>query len=1135
MSCKLSSIFGCATFVLSAVAAPAASAQEAAAAADEGKVDEALKAEISYVETLIDCGFPDFAEPVIAATKKKWPESDALFFAIEIRGMLSLGKFAEAEAKIAALPDRDGGKYWAARLEVANNYFQQGKKKECAEIYGEFFKKFPSPPKGLRDFYLQACYAYGQLLIADKKFAEATERYEAFLKLLDRKHSDEDANTWCNVACETSEMYLRMASDKATPGERARDLEGAKKLVDQLLWEQGRPVYFGRAIAMKANIELLKGRTDRAQATIDDYMDQLAELHKSIKDFDPDGRKGLLRQSPMPLCRYMLADMYWGEIAAELKKPKRDDDRIKDLMFGAKGKNGKRNGAGAYNHAVNVYIQYPESAWAAKAEKLMKRIEDLAIKQYKAKIKTQVTPAQAAKVREMQFRNPNEKMAEGLYEEAIADYLTALASYPEDKESITAIEKVLQAYRRLIGAHPKDPKAEGWRLDADAIQGYLAERFAGHPDKVLMSLAGDAVMREASAEKSTSPARADRLYKAFLRNYTRHVNAATTAAAMAGEAQKAERYEDAIALWNVVDTTYTNSTFYTTALQNLALCHEKLGERAKAIEAMKKYCAVETLPLKRTQAQMQLAIQYQKDGLEILANAETNEAPEAVEAQVKQGNAQIIRGIKQFSDFAKTAEKALGDPSVSPGEKKEYDKLREGALYLVGDCWGRLSKPEDRRAFFRGQAITNFENYVALYPRGKYAKSAYVKLGTMYSALGETERTRDALARLAKEFPDADETKNSTPRLAKSLIEMGSVKEGTELYAEMMRNRGANYSAGQYVNAGEALITARSWDLANQAFEMAIEKAGTNSYYTVAKARIGMAKALYRQKALDAAQDALQAFLDDKKMSRMKIAAEAHELMVSVASELGSKQRDDKLRNKAFTTAIRSLKQLRILWKDRPQEDQDRTVLMSGDVLIRRMKAEDEMNLEAQAQTTCAKAAGTLQAFLLEHEVSREVLSGEKPVVPERTVEKDGQQVVEPAQFMTAAARDNLARCYETLIPLYVRLGGANLGFALKYGEEYLDLFPNGKGRAAVQNAINQAKTMGAALPADDAAAPTAGAEAAEPAETAEPAEAAEPAEPAAEAPVAESAAPAEDVKEETAAEPAAEAKNESEGDNANE
>ena len=1128
MSCKFSTIFGCASLALSAVLAPAASAQEAepaAAAADENKVDEALKAEISYVEALIDCGFPDFAEIIIEATKKKWPESEAMFFAIEIRGMLSLGKFAEAEAKIAALPDRDGGKYWAARLEVANNYFQQGRKKECAEIYSAFFKKFTAPPKGLREFYLQACYAYGQLLIADKKFAEAAQCYEAFLKHLDRKHNDEDANIWCNVACETSEIYLRLASDKATPAERTRELEAAKKLVDQLLWEQGRPVFFGRAIAMKANIELLKGKTERAQATIDDYMDQLAELHKNIKDFDPDGRKGLLRQSPMPLCRYMLADMYWNQIVAELKKPKRDDDKIKDLMFGAKGKNGKRNGAGAYNHAVNVYIQYPESAWAAKAEKLMKQVEDLAIKEYKAKIKTVITEAQKAKVREMQFRNPTEKMAEGLYEEAIADYLTALASYPEEKESITAIEKILQAYRRLIAANPKDPKAAGWRLDADAIQGYLAERFAGHPDKVLMSLAGDAVMREASAEKSTSPARADALYKAFLHNYTRHVNAATTAAAMAGEAQRAERYEDAIALWSVLDTTYTNSTFYATALQNLSVCYEKLGDRAKAIAAMTKYCTVETQPLKRTQAQMQLAIQYQKDGLEILANAETNEAPEAVEAQITEGNKQIIRGIKQFSGFAKTAEAALANPSVSPSEKKEYDKLREGALYLMGDCWGRLSKPEAKRAVFRANAITNFENYVALYPRGKYAKSAYVKLGTMYSALGQTDRTRDALSRLAKEFPDADETKNSTPRLAKSLIEMGSVKEGTELYAEMMRNRNANYTAGQYVNAGEALITARSWDLANQAFEMAIEKAGTNSVTTVAKARIGMAKALYRQKALDAALDALEAFLKDSKMSRMKIAAEAHELMVAVASELGSKQRDDKLRNKAFTTAIRSLKQLRVLWKDRPPEDQDRTVLMSGDVLIRRMKAEDAMNLEAQAQETCAKAAGTLQAFLLEHEVGREVLSGEKPLVPERTVEKDGQQVVEPAQFMSAAARDNLARCYETLIPLYVRLGGDNLGFALKYGEEYLDLFPNGKGRVAVQNAVNQARTMGGQKPADDAV------PAAEDAQDVK--EDAPEAEPAAEGTTEESAA--EPAAEQPAEEAAAEEKKESEGDNANE
>ena len=1111
MSCKLSSFVGCASLALSAVVVPSVRAEEAAPAAaaeaDEAKVDEALQAEIRYVERLIDCGFSDFAEPVIAATKKKWPESEAQFFAIEIRGMLTLGKFEEAEAKIAALPDRNGGKYWAARLEVANNYFARGKKKECAEIYGEFFKKFPTPPKGLREFYLQACYAYGQLLIADKKYEEATQRYEAFLKLLDKKRSDDDANTWCNVACETGEIYLRLASDKATPGERTRYLEGAKKLVDQLLWEQGRPVYFGRAIAMKANIELLKGRIDKAQATIDDYMDQLAELHKSIKEFDPDGRQGLLRQSPMPLCRYMLADMYWTQIQAEMKKPKRNDDLIKDLMFGAKGKNGKRNGAGAYNHAVNVYYQYPESAWAAKAGQLAGQVEDLAIKTYNAKIAKKTSPEQDRKVREMQFRNANEKLAENDYAGAIEDYFVALASYPEEKESVAAIESIISAYQNLLVRNPKDAKAEDWRLDADAVEGYLAERFAGSRDKVLMSLAGDAVLRVAAAEKSHGElTRADRLYKAFLGNYTRHVNAATTAAAMAGEAQQAGRYADAIALWNIIDTTYTSSPFYTTALQNLAVCHEKSGDRAGAIAAMNKYCQAETQPLKRTQAQMQLAILYQKDGLEMLGGVDAIESPEEQEAQVKKGNAQIIRGIKQFADFAKTAEKALGDPSVSPGDKKQYDKLREGALYLVGDCWGRLTKPADKQPVFRANSITNFENYVKFYPKGKYAIGAYVKLGAMYTAVGDTERSKEALSRLAKEFPDAPETKDAKPRLAKNLVEMGFVKEGTELYGEMLKFNSANYSASQYLNAGEALITARSWDMANQAFERAIEKAGTNSFTTVAKAHIGMAKALYRQKAMGAARDSLQKFLDDPKMSRMNIAAEAHQLMADVASDMGSKQKDDKLRAKDFGQAIKSVKALRNIYKRQGKSlaEQDAVNLMSADVQIRRMQAEDAMGLKEQAFDTCGNAAGALTVFLQSRRPTAE----------------------NPLDKMSAGEVANLERCYETVVPLYVRLGDANnLGFALKFGSEYLDLFPNGKNRIAVQNAVNSAKAQGATMPVDEQIAAPAAPEAEEGSE--EKPEASEEKSEEAEAPADAEEKPAEEA-------PAAE-NTESEGDNANE
>ena len=105
-------------------------------------------------------------------------------------------------------------------------------------------------------------------------------------------------------------------------------------------------------------------------------MDQLAEIHKAIEEADPDGRRGALRQSPMPQCRYLLADMLWQEAKAEYaKKTGRDDEKVKDLMFGEKKKNGKgRTNAGAYNHSLNVFVKYPQSTWASKAGDLAKEI-----------------------------------------------------------------------------------------------------------------------------------------------------------------------------------------------------------------------------------------------------------------------------------------------------------------------------------------------------------------------------------------------------------------------------------------------------------------------------------------------------------------------------------------------------------------------------------------------------------------------------------------------------------------------------------------------------------------------------------------------------------------------------------------
>ena len=239
MMCSKAFVFlGCAAAAVSPLASCTVVAQDAAPAAAEAPVEEidpALAFEIRYVESLIEYGYPDFAEDVIAATKKKWPESETKFFAIEIRGLLSLGKFDEAEKKIAALPDRKSAKYWAARLEVANNLFFRGKKAECSKIYDEFFKAFPQPTKEIREFYMQACYAWGQILVGDKRFGEAVKVYEGLLKLINKKKGEDEANAWCNVASETAEMYLKLATDLPDPKKRKQYLDPAKKIVDQLL------------------------------------------------------------------------------------------------------------------------------------------------------------------------------------------------------------------------------------------------------------------------------------------------------------------------------------------------------------------------------------------------------------------------------------------------------------------------------------------------------------------------------------------------------------------------------------------------------------------------------------------------------------------------------------------------------------------------------------------------------------------------------------------------------------------------------------------------------------------------------------------------------------------------------------
>ena len=1050
-------------FALTALLASVAFAQEEEPAETPAEVPQEnpeLEAEIAYVEALVDYGFPDLAGPVIEATKKKWPESEARFFAIEIRGMLALGQFDAAEKKIAALPDRKSTKYWAARLEMANSYFGRGKKDECMKIYDEFFTVFQKPPKEIRKFYMDACYAHGQLLIGDRQFKKASERYDALLKQLSAG-SDE----WCNLACETVDIYLRLASEAEgakQKGERDGYLKAAGKIADKLLWQIEKPVYFGRAVSMKAHVEQMRGDIDKATAIIDEYKGQLRDIHDQIVEFDPEGKMGLLKQSPLPECLYLQAKMLWEEAQAEYKKtPKRDDERVKVLMFGPKTKGGgKRDTAkGAFAMAQNVFLNYETSTGAPAAGDLAEDIRKFTKEKYKTDVKTKVTAEQIAKVRAAQFKEANAKFVEQRYLEAIAAYYAVLARYPEYPESVMAVENIASCYLDIILETEDEKKKEEYRMDADAVEGYLAERFAGAKDKVIMMSAGDATVRLAAKEQQyKNPARADRLYTEFLVNYRDHTSAPTLAAAKAMEMQKAERYEDAVKFWGIIAECYTNSSVYASALAQLSYCNGKLGEKKAEIDYITKYIEVETVKIRKLQARFQLAQMYQKDGMAILGGAATNEvagvtneveAAAAVERDEKRGTAQIIRAIKNFNGFTAEVDAALKDPTTSKDDAEKYKELKEAAMFMSGVCWGRMNRPEKNLKMYRERAAKGYEEYVAAYPEGKYAKPCYVQLGTIYTALGDMAKSKEALDRLSQKFPDSDEAKNAKPRLAKNLIEMGMKREGAEIYGEMLRTDG-QYTAGQFVNAGEALIEAKSWDLANQAFEKAIRLAGTNSVTTVAKARLGQARSSWKQGSIAEARESLDLFLADPKMSKMAIAADANFMLVEIASDQGRVEKDATMRGKCFGAAIGALKKVRQYWSKKPQWEQDQLDLISGDVLIDRMKAEETMGLKDDAKETCGKAAAVFQVFIQAHGPTEEV----------------------PIDKMEAGAVANLERAYATMVPLFARLGSEQADRVVKFGQEYLELFPNGKARTEIANCINQAK---ADLPS--AAAPAAAAE----------------------------------------------------------
>ena len=1038
--------------------------EKAAAAAQE---DPAMKEELAYITALVEAGMPDFAEPVIAAAKAKWPQLGPKLKVLELQGALRMGKFEEVDKALAAMK-KGSAEYWALSLSKADIYYARAMMPECRKIYEEFFKTVTKPGPDLMDFYVESGFKWAQICIGlrtPEGYDAAVKMYAGLLEQIPESGATEER--WCTVAMEAVSLLVRRVEDieipadpkkaKALTDKRNAYLAQATKIVNKLLWKNELILVFGKAVALKAHIELLSGNLEKAESLVNSYMPKLAEIHKSLREQDPDGREGYMRISPMPECRYLLAQVMWGAIQNEMKQTKPDlKGKVADLLFGPKKSNGKRSNSGAYNHAINVFVNYPEASCAGNAGELATTIEKFVKAKFGKEIKTNVTPAQKARVRKMQFQNAYENYRNGEFEKAAKNYSDVLVQYPEVEESIGAVSTLAECYLNLWDVEKNPGKKLEWRLSASAAEGYLAERFSDLK-KDFIRPAGDQILRLAAKEGELGEkARVAELYEEFFHHFPTHYNAAQTALTLADRAFQKEDWSEAARYYGVVATSFTNSSHFARSVFALSTCAEKQNDREGQKHWMGEYSKIAPTVSARTSTQLKLALMQQKDAFSAFADAAQTNDVDVVTATRKQATKDVIGAVRNFNGVAtELAAELERNKGLSAKEKEGYNTLRQQAMFLAGDSFQQLSKwvEERQRAACGTKAVAAYEKYLGAYPTGMYGAPVLMKIASIQTAAKNTEGAKDAFARLQKNFPDSDEAKNSVPRFAQELIKLGRYDEGVAQYKLMLETKGGKYTAGQFLQAGNALLEAKSWDVAGEAYaraeelseEMTNKSAQSN---IVAFATLGQAEVYVGQKQYVQARQTLDKFVG--KYPKSTLVLRAYEMLVEVASIEGGNAKDDEERVSLFNVAVKAVKKIRQFKEpkeraakkayevaaaaENPNEAQvaqlkaawmplrdelDKLDLRSGDVVVRKIVAEESMGLKEQALESSRKAIVQFQTFLMSHEPTEAL----------------------PFEAMSAAEQENLERCYYTVLPLMAKLGEEQTEKIREYGTTYLKCF----------------------------------------------------------------------------------------------
>ena len=879
----------------------AAMAVPSVARADEAQ-DDALEQEVAFINALSTNGYVDFTPAVIEAAQKKWPAAKGVLEAATIRAELMGGKQEEVAKKIAARPDQNSLDTWLLKAELASSYFMYSKFTEADKIYAEFFRRFPKVPAETRKSYIEALYQYITMLGKIDRTKDALPYYKLAMEM------SPNEKVQFNFRAQYLQALLAQADKIPAGAERDKILKEADDLAQKMVWRQD--AFFGDAINGMAHVKMLRGDVKGAQEIIKDYLDVLMDIHKSYRAQDPDGSKGILRMSPLAQCRYLIGSMLYNEAKNEIAKPKPDEERVKNLLLGERDKETrKRNGQGALNHLVQVYMNYPESQSASLAGDMVEEITKIIKDRYNSDMKIRITPEQRAKVRQQEYIAANVKFDGGDWLPAAELFSKTISKNGLSAEALPAIRKMVECYVRS-GSKGGTLDAMA-KLDAETVTATLAEGFSGI-DK-LYTAAGDELNRIATFYGDQGlKALQEETYDLFFRYYPKHMGAVSLQLKIADEKAAAKDGDGAEKLYLQVAEAAASGgedkrDIRTRALSELVQLYAPNGakpsserEVATAQEFVDHFKGIKRPGIYAALAQRALAEAY-RHRAEAAKKAAGKDMTAEVEKQIR---GDYARATKLYTELIAELSKANNIYVATASERKTGETLLESLYYMRGVCMQRLPSTGNAKTdnAIKARARGYFEECLKLYPKGQYAPPSLLQIGTLQAAAGDIEGSRSTLARLGKEFPKSDEAKNAIPLLADSLFKMGMMGEATNTYKQMFAS-GGTYTPGQYQTAAEKLLDAGEAKLAIEACDCILKAKNAGAY--APKAMLLRSRALLADGQVKEAWQQVSDFL--KKYGGTQSAIEANLLLVDVAGAQILQETTPEGRNRLISDAKKAV------------------------------------------------------------------------------------------------------------------------------------------------------------------------------------------------------------------------------------